>query len=714
MRKILIGLLLLVSSLSFGQDYFFSNSGDDSNNGTSSATPWKTLSKLNTEIAAGTFNGKIVAFKRGDIFSGVTITISSENNITFVAYGTGNKPVISMANTVSDSWSVFSGNIYEVTLSQSPSHILYLFKDGIKQTLARYPNTGYRKLTSVTSNTVLADNTLTNPDGYWDGATLCVHTNDWSFGQGVVSNFANSGGVITLASGTDYESSTGYGYFFQNATNCIDVAGEWSYDGTKLYYDGDPSGFTFTFTTENNVVSIDNSDNISFTGIKFEQSTYTGIDINNSDNVVIDSCDFRFLNKAIYSKFSDYDTVMNCDIDSIALDGIVFETNKYGAIEGNRVFNVGNIPGEGNDIDYGGHLKGIYLGLQWVSTTYVGCDNILVAKNHLKYIGGNGIHFTVSNNITVEKNKVELHSLVKGDGGGIYSWHDSDSSFFSGSTHYVANYDSCNVRYNYVTTDLSKIDKSWVPTRTGSADSIYPAYGIYIDDGNFRVNVEHNVSMYNRFGIFLHNSGHARIEDNITYHNKPYGIYCRNNLGSTMDTVRENKFLRNTFVLYYDGEDGYYYNAYTMYLDAAFNNTWDYNYWAEPFGQYLNTGHVIAGFNDDHGSFTYTLAEWQADLGGANSAGPPFTYSESGLTNRDDLVLVLYNFSDTLYQVTNSFQNGYSYYDMDDVQVTSRELQPYESVVYFVRPGDNTYGSSSTKVFRYKKKILIYKGKIIK
>src|SRR5690554_6082408 len=72
--------------------YYVSNSGNDSNSGTSSDKPWKSLSKVNS------FNfkaGDQILFKRGDSWSG-TITVStagsSSSPIVYGAYGSGEKP----------------------------------------------------------------------------------------------------------------------------------------------------------------------------------------------------------------------------------------------------------------------------------------------------------------------------------------------------------------------------------------------------------------------------------------------------------------------------------------------------------------------------------------------------------------------------------------------------------------------------------------------
>ncbi len=96
------GLFFLVSliySLSgsavFSATYYVSDSiGNDANTGTSTSSPWKTLSKVNSR----TFQpGDTVLFKRGDTWIKQQLKINSNGKagqpITFAAYGTGDRPI---------------------------------------------------------------------------------------------------------------------------------------------------------------------------------------------------------------------------------------------------------------------------------------------------------------------------------------------------------------------------------------------------------------------------------------------------------------------------------------------------------------------------------------------------------------------------------------------------------------------------------------------
>ena len=75
-------------------NYYFSDSGNDSNSG-SQKNPWKSLSKLNSSELNP---GDSIFFNRGDSFFGELVVNGSgtaSEPIVFTSYGSGNKPIIS-------------------------------------------------------------------------------------------------------------------------------------------------------------------------------------------------------------------------------------------------------------------------------------------------------------------------------------------------------------------------------------------------------------------------------------------------------------------------------------------------------------------------------------------------------------------------------------------------------------------------------------------
>ena len=108
--------IVFINDKSFGQTtYFISSSlGNDSYNGTSPSTPWKSLTKLQS-ILPSAIPGDKFLFNRGDIwtqraevltkYAGIVgldlkdVHGSSNNYITFGAYGNGNNPTLHFTGT---------------------------------------------------------------------------------------------------------------------------------------------------------------------------------------------------------------------------------------------------------------------------------------------------------------------------------------------------------------------------------------------------------------------------------------------------------------------------------------------------------------------------------------------------------------------------------------------------------------------------------------
>jgi parallel beta-helix repeat protein len=102
MARIKVLVLLFISFLiisfsvssSLATTYYVSSSfGDDSNNGTSQSTPWKTISKVNSRSFSPEDS---ILLMRGDTWINEPLTVSSSgsqgNVILYGAYGTGNLP----------------------------------------------------------------------------------------------------------------------------------------------------------------------------------------------------------------------------------------------------------------------------------------------------------------------------------------------------------------------------------------------------------------------------------------------------------------------------------------------------------------------------------------------------------------------------------------------------------------------------------------------
>lgn len=129
MRK--INLWLLVATIAAGAapclatNYYVSPTGLDTNNGTSTATPWLTLAHVNARSFSP---GDAIYLQRGGTWSEPLSPPSSGasgNPISFDAYGTGPAPVITGAAPAL-TWSYNSGNIWKAQLPAVPASVTVL------------------------------------------------------------------------------------------------------------------------------------------------------------------------------------------------------------------------------------------------------------------------------------------------------------------------------------------------------------------------------------------------------------------------------------------------------------------------------------------------------------------------------------------------------------------------------------------------------------
>src|ERR1035437_5600261 len=82
MKNALIAIFLVLSTIASATDYYISSSGNDSNNGLSSSTPWKTITKVNSSFST-LKPGDRILFNRGDTFYGTLIVNGSGDAINW-------------------------------------------------------------------------------------------------------------------------------------------------------------------------------------------------------------------------------------------------------------------------------------------------------------------------------------------------------------------------------------------------------------------------------------------------------------------------------------------------------------------------------------------------------------------------------------------------------------------------------------------------------
>ncbi|WP_309399729.1 right-handed parallel beta-helix repeat-containing protein [Cerasicoccus maritimus] len=149
-RQCCAALLLLSGAQLCATTYYVKNGGDDALSGLDDANAWASITRVN---AASLSPGDTVLFNSGDVFADATLLPDSgnaSNPVTYSAYGSGVKPVLTTAIELPISgWTDLGGDVYQIAL---PDETCMVVGDGVY-----FP--------PANSVATLADGTY-----YWDSA----------------------------------------------------------------------------------------------------------------------------------------------------------------------------------------------------------------------------------------------------------------------------------------------------------------------------------------------------------------------------------------------------------------------------------------------------------------------------------------------------------------------------------------------------------------
>lgn len=628
-KHVLILLLLLNSIITNATTYYVSSSGSDLNNGTSTATPLKTIDKINSLVLVA---GDQVLFKRGDSFSG-TLSLSesglSGNLITFGAYGTGNNPEITGFVTVT-TWTNLGSNIWESTNTVSNLSTCNVVNiGGVNTPMGRTPNEGsYYKFQSHSGSTSITSSNLTGtPD--WTGAEVVLRTRHFVWDRRVITSQSTS--TINWSTATSYEPQNDFGFFIQNDARTLDIHNEWYYNSTTkkiiVYSTSQPTSFKLS--------TVENLCNISASYIKIENISFTGAnsyaiwgDVHGTvrSNVTIQNCNFNFIGITAIEGLKcntyliDKNSISDCNTMSI---NIGYSTGI--TISNNSIDNTALFEGMANSM--------------WSAIHSVSVTDLTIEYNRITNSGFIGIGYGTGTNNIIRYNYIDTFCKNLDDGGGIYGGVNST----------VSN----NVVINGI----------------GSPESTTPAFpslapGIYHDQGSYNVTVSNNsVANCSEYGILCNGNTGMVVSNNTVYNASKYQIAI--NAWNTVDyNINDNKFICKDA------------SQLVMWITSGTNDiplkyTGNNNYFAKPIdsnGEFFFVSQPSTG-----GDGTFTLAQWKTfSSQDANSLGSPKTVSS------DDDIYFYYN--DTKTEKVIEIEQPSI--DMASVAYyTPITLQPFTSVV---------------------------------
>lgn len=491
MKRIPLLIVLFASILTARATTFhIAHDGSDSNAGTSSGAPWKTIARMMQSIFT-IQPGDQILFKRGGTYEGnleIPLSGTASQHIVVGAYGTGAAPIISGSKAVT-TWTVHSGNIWKATVAEDVKHV---FVGGVLQTLARWPNTGWLTNDNGTM-TSLTDASITQASGYWTGARLVIRSSNWSYDCPTIT--AHTGSTITFGSVFSNLAQYDWGYYLCNKLSELDMAGEWYYNSTtdQLYLwapgNANPNGLAVRAQIREKGITIHaNIHHIDVQNLAFQHQNYAGLSQDGGYNNTVTGCTFSDLFKAVQSYSHDDQYTNNTILRTQATGLFVIGDNNL--IANNTFQDIALVPGNGEST-WG------YIGLR------ANGDNTIVRDNRLTNIGYIGI--TYDGQGLVERNVVLGAMATLNDGGGI-AFDDCDGLV---------------IQDNIVDGMVGNIESS-------APD--FPAYlkichGIYFGDSDIKNTIVQRNTVANCAGSGIHvdhtmlSTGN-QVKDNILFNNE--------------------------------------------------------------------------------------------------------------------------------------------------------------------------------------------------
>jgi parallel beta-helix repeat protein len=647
----------------------------------SSATPWKTLTKLNANW--GSINaGDTISFKAGDVFPGSITPNKSGTSalpIHFNSYSTGAKPIVTGFTPVT-SWSnSLGGNLWQSSAAISAlSTLKIVMVNGAFTPIGKWPTIGFQpgpilpalsapagsnKVDShtgavgttgtthtITSAGLAAGSLVAPPTQNWVGGELVIKKRHWIIDNQIITAHNSVTNTLSYTAPTIYDCINNFGFFIQNHQAACDTQGEWWYDSTTkkigMYSVGAPTGVEVA--SVDTIVNIGTFSWYTFTGIEFRGANSNAFLVSSGSNHVFTSCDFKYMGKDVFTcqVAVNHISLINCTSLRVNNNVVTGGTSSNWSITGCTFSDTGLVAGMGFSD----------------SSTYSALANIgpnsLVELNTFINSGYIAIDFRGSS-ITVNKNLVLGFCQVKDDGSGIYTYTGGTTTVYA---------------QRFVTDNIVLNGGGASPgTTTSNSD----ATAFYWDANTSNVTMTGNTAANNGMaGLFL-NGDHDLIIDNNTFYNNVltggYGQILE--VYPTSDPtalVRNITFTNNIVVSRAATQLVAHFSTSESNMSAW--GTWNNNRYCRP----INENGATFQLNKSSGNQLTNLAGWKASSGlDAASQVSPIT-----ITNLADL---RFEYNATNAPVVVSL--GANYIDMRNVAYPGSITIPAFRSAVLIRTG---------------------------
>jgi parallel beta-helix repeat protein len=494
----------------------------DTNPGTE-VQPWKTIRRGTQSLLPG----DMLLLKAGTYREAVILARSGTqaNPIRIWAYpGQEGKVIINAAEPVTR-WRLCTGpeecagnplwpHIYYADVAPLvDSHedkafaVRQVFQHGQLLPRSRFPDAGWHYPTGVPDpRTTFRDGSLSQPDGYFNGAVCHLKTSACQIDQIEIAAYSRA--MVTLAYSPRYNISTDYGYYLTNVVGEINAEGEWAYDPARkrlfLWPKEDaPRDIEITYrrfclrtysgTSFNEVRGLTLHNPWEF-GIWLYQAHHMTIE----NNTVEHSFDCGIFVQATDGTCAD-NCVRNNTVRYSCSTGIALDrTARNNRIEGNTVYATGTEL-FGGDLMHG-RGEGIYVSGPFTR----------VYNNRVDRTGLTGVYlYEEACGREISYNHISSVALALSDTGGVYM-----GSFHSGPEEDRIHHNIIEDAFGCQTMD-KRYDTGAPPTIETYSSEVY---GIYVDEGgNHRILEYNTVIRSHTAGIYFH-----WAPGNVARHNTLY------------------------------------------------------------------------------------------------------------------------------------------------------------------------------------------------
>jgi len=518
------------SAAAFPSFYVSSSTGDDGNDGTSPAAPWRTTARVQAAIAAGAITpSSSVQFLSGDTFD--PLDVSGAAGAIFTSYGDGESlPTFSGAQTCMQ-WTPDGDGSFAcatIQMSTQPLQPLLVANGSTALVYARWPNAdaGFSRFVSVNGTAQFLDPTIpAELLPALPGATVRLRAASYFYGSATVVD-ASAGGWVTL-SAFDPPGITlapGTGYFMDGTCVLMDTADEWCISAGGTVRLLPPQGWTpvagqVALAVQPNGVSASAGNCSGVTLAKLAVTTTT------SAGIWLPSCDTATVVEGSVSWSAGVGVAVqgmrsgigSTNVSDSACVGITVAGGQEADLVDNQVLRSGNRPGYG--CMGAGQGVGIVSNLQ---STVEG-NRVDVAGYHgiAMAAGGTYVHNTITNVCT-----------MLNDGGALYLWGNAPPYNQSGLT----------IRQNLII------------NVTGNTDSMPPGAepawgrGIYLDDRVHDAVVSDNVIISTaNAGILLHGNWNVTVTGNIVVDSAEAALLMQDEIDEPLQSIT---VANNTLVAY--------------------------------------------------------------------------------------------------------------------------------------------------------------------